>query len=250
MNKIESQKISAAHDEFSDKLVSDKINEKTMTEENLNKTMTESSATVYTRESFFERIKPYHGSFSDESLFKMIVRPFFLLINPVVAWSILIVSFCSVWVIGISLVIAQIFSAPPYLLNTAQLGYIAFGPVVGGLLGCILCGALSDPIARWMTRRNNGVYEPEFRLPLMLLLPIVSTIGYFIFGNAITQGKSPIAAAAMWGLVFVSVQVAAVSTGMFFNACQRRRTILTEPLEVLISLTLSGISASKLSSYP
>lgn len=112
-----------------------------------------------------------------------------------------------------SLVIAQIFSAPPYLLNTAQLGYIAFGPVVGGLLGCILCGALSDPIARWMTRKNNGIYEPEFRLPLMAILPVVSTIGYFLFGNLINQGKSPVAAAAMWGLVFVSVQVAAVSTG-------------------------------------
>lgn len=175
--------------------------------------MTESSTVVPVRESYLSRLKPFHGSFSDESLIKMIIRPFFLLINPVVAWSILIVSFCSVWVIGISLVIAQIFSAPPYLLNTAQLGYIAFGPVVGGSIGCILCGALSDPVARWMTRRNNGIYEPEFRLPLMLLLPIVSTIGYFLFGNLITEGKSPVGAAAMWGVVFVSVQVAAVSTG-------------------------------------
>ncbi len=102
------------------------------------------------------------------------------------------------------------------MLDTAQLGYIAFGPVVGGSIGCILCGALSDPVARYMTRKNNGIYEPEFRLPLMLLLPVVSTIGYFLFGNLITQGKSPVAAAAMWGLVFVSVQVAAVSTGTLF----------------------------------
>lgn len=115
-----------------------------------------------------------------------------------------------------SLVISQIFAAPPFLLNTAQLGYIGFGPVVGGFIGCILCGFLSDPVARWMTRRNNGIYEPEFRLPLMALLPIVSTIGYFLFGNLIIQGKSPVAAAAMWGLVFISVQVAAVSTGTFF----------------------------------
>jgi hypothetical protein len=120
-----------------------------------------------------------------------------------------------VWVIGISIVIAQIFSAPPFLLNTAQLGYIGAGPTVGGFLGCILCGALSDPIARYFTRRNNGIYEPEFRLPLMALLPVVSTIGYFCFGNLITEGKSPVAASAMWGLVFVAVQVAAVSTGAY-----------------------------------
>ncbi|KPM34784.1 hypothetical protein AK830_g11791 [Neonectria ditissima] len=158
----------------------------------------------------------------------MLTRLFFIWINPAVTWSILMVSFCSVWVIGISLVIAQIFSAPPYLLNTAQLGYIAFGPVISGSIGCIICGALSDPVARWMTKRNNGIYEPEFRLPLMLLLPFVSTIGYFLFGNLITEGKSPVAAAAMWGIVssralepaaflvvFFSVQVAAVSTGAY-----------------------------------
>ncbi|KAH8645576.1 major facilitator superfamily domain-containing protein [Ilyonectria robusta] len=182
---------------------------------NSNDTATEISTAAPAREHYLGRMKPYHGSFSDESLLKMLTRPFFVLINPAVAWSILMVSFCSVWVIGISLVIAQIFSAPPYLLNTAQLGYIAFGPVIGGSIGCIICGALSDPVARWMTKRNNGIYEPEFRLPLMLLLPFVSTIGYFLFGNLITEGKSPVAAAAMWGVVFVSVQVAAVSTGAY-----------------------------------
>lgn len=182
--------------------------------ESLEKTVTEPSTTAPpARENYLERMQPYHGSFSDESLLKMISRPLFVLINPVVAWSVLMISFCSVWVIGISLVIAQIFAAPPYLLNTAQLGYIGFGPVVGGSIGCLVCAALSDPVARWMTRRNNGIYEPEFRLPLMAMLPFVSTIGYFVFGNVITEGKSPVTAAAMWGVVFVSVQVAAVSTG-------------------------------------
>jgi len=139
-------------------------------QERFEKTVTETTVATNIRESFFSRIKPFHGSFSDESLIKMIVRPFFLLVNPVVSWSILIVAFSSVWVIGISLVVAQVFSAPPFLLNTAQLGYISAGPTVGGFLGCILCGALSDPVARWLTRRNNGIYEPEFRLPLILPL--------------------------------------------------------------------------------
>lgn len=87
--------------------------------------------------------------------------------------------------------------------------------MVGGLLGCIACGSICDPLARYLTRKNNGVYEPEFRLPMMIVVPIVSTIGYFLFGNLIQQGQSPVAAAVLFGLVFVSVQFAAVSTGAY-----------------------------------
>jgi hypothetical protein len=181
----------------------------------LEKSATVSTTATYTREPFLSRMKPYHGSFSDDSVLKMIIRPFFVLLNPAITWSIIMIAFTSVWIIGISLVIAQIFAAPPYLLNTAQLGYIGAGPVVGGVLGCIFCGLVSDPVARWLTRRNNGIYEPEFRLPLMILLPVVSGIGYFMFGNLITKGQSPIAASAMWGLTFVSLQITAVSTGTY-----------------------------------
>jgi hypothetical protein len=86
---------------------------------------------------------------------------------------------------------------------------------VGGLLGCIACGLICDPVARYLTRKNNGVYEPEFRLPMMVVVPIVSNIGYFLFGNLIQQGQRPVGASIMFCLVFVSVQFAAVSTGAY-----------------------------------
>lgn len=196
--------------------ISEEKNTSTATqEERLERTATVSTTATLTREPVLSRMRPYHGSFSDEHLLTMLIRPFFVLLNPTITWSIILVALTSAWIIGISLVIAQIFSAPPYLLNTAQMGYISAGPCVGGLLGCIFCGATSDPVARWLTRRNSGVYEPEFRLPLMAGLPVFSTIGYFLFGNVITQGQSPIAAAALWGLAFVSIQVAAVSTSAY-----------------------------------
>ncbi|KAK5219672.1 hypothetical protein LTR72_008056 [Exophiala xenobiotica] len=174
-----------------------------------------SARAVPGREPVLQRLKPYHGTYSDEPLWRMILKPFFVLLNPIASWSILIVSFASLWVIAISLVVAQIFSAPPYLFNTAEVGYISAGPMVGGFAGCALCGLISDPIARWLTRKNKGVYEPEFRLPMMILVPVVSAIGYFSFGGIITEGKSAVAAAAMWGVTFVAVQVAAVSTGAY-----------------------------------
>ena len=100
-------------------------------------------------------------------------------------------------------------------MDAAQLGYIAAGPVVGGVLGCILCGWISDPIVRWISRQNNGVYEPEFRLPLMAGVPISCGIGYFLFGYFAAKGASPVGSAAMWGVAFVSVQMAQVSAGAY-----------------------------------
>lgn len=167
------------------------------------------------RETYFQRIKPFHGVFTEDALWKMIVGPFYVLLNPTVLWACVIIAFTQVWVIVISFCIAQAFSVPPFLLNTAQQGYVSAGPLVGGLLGCIACGLICDPLARYLTRKNNGIYEPEFRLPMMIFVPLVSTIGYFLFGNLIQQGQSPVGASVMFGLVFVSVQFCAVSTGAY-----------------------------------
>ena len=191
----------------------------------LTKIQTQGSSVAKPRMSFAQRMKPYRETYTSESLVKMILRPIFVLINPVVSWSILVIGFTSVWVIGISFVVAQIFAAPPYLLDAAQLGYIAAGPVVGGVLGCILCGWVSDPIVRWISRRNNGVYEPEFRLPLMAGVPISCGIGYFLFGYFAANGASAVGSAAMWGVAFVSVQMAQVSAGAYLVDAFRKISV-------------------------
>ena len=174
---------------------------------------TASTGGEHRRETFLQRLKPFHGTFSNQSLWKMILRPFLVLINPLVLWYILIVSFTTAWVIVISFCIAEAFAGPPYSLSIAQQGYMSIGPIVGSLLGCIACGLVCDPLARYFTSKNHGIYEPEFRLPMFTVAPIVSTIGYFLFGNLIAQGESPVGASAMFGLVYVSVQFAAVSAG-------------------------------------
>ena len=167
------------------------------------------------RETFLQRLKPFHGTFSNQSLWKMVLRPFLILFNPLALWYILIVSFTTAWVIVISFCIAEAFAGPPFSLTIAQQGYMSVGPIAGGLLGCVACGLVCDPLARYCTRKNNGIYEPEFRLPMFTAAPIVSTIGYFLFGNLIAQGQSPVGASAMFGLVYVSVQFAAVSAGAY-----------------------------------
>jgi hypothetical protein len=158
---------------------------------------------------------PVNGTYTDESIIKMVVRPFFILLNPAVVWAVVLIAFPTLWLVGISFVIAQIFSAPPYLLNTTDLGYLSAGPVVGGTLGCILCGWISDPIVKYISRRNNGTYEPEFRLVIMVFATLCSVIGYFLFGNLIVQGKSAVGIAAIWAIMVASVQFVTVAVGSY-----------------------------------
>lgn len=137
------------------------------------------------------------------------------MINPAVIWAVLLLSFPTLWLVGINVVIAQIFASPPYLLDAADLGYLSAGPLVGGTLGCLLCGFIADPIIKWISRRNHGVYEPEFRLLLIFGLAFFSTLGYFMFGNLIGQGKSPAGMAAIWSVIVVTIQFASMAVGTY-----------------------------------
>lgn len=74
-------------------------------------------------------------------------------------------------------------------------------PLLGvALIASPLSGWSADAIAKFMARRNNGVFEPEFRLTLMIPATIFSTIGFLGFGMSAAQGL-PIA----WPMTFMSI---------------------------------------------
>ncbi|KAH9204674.1 major facilitator superfamily domain-containing protein [Leptodontidium sp. 2 PMI_412] len=168
----------------------------------------------HTRHSFLKRIKPWSTTYSDTSLLNMCIRPFMVMLNPCILWAIVFIAFTQLWNVVTSLVIAQIFSPPPYLLNTAQIGYMQTGPMVLGFLTCIFCGAFSDRICIYLSKRNHGVYEPEFRLLLNGLAPIFCS-GWFLFGHFTEAGVSPVAASAFWGIGFVSSMICLNAVGTY-----------------------------------
>lgn len=124
-------------------------------------------------------------------------------------------AFPTLWLVAINLLVAQIFSAPPYLLNTAELGYMSAGPAIGGFLGSVAAGIMSDPLIEWASRRNNGTYEPEFRLMLLIPAIIVSAIAYFPFGYLATEGKGPVIMATLWGFGGAALQFIMTAVGTY-----------------------------------
>ncbi|KAM0812530.1 putative Major facilitator superfamily domain-containing protein [Seiridium cardinale] len=174
-----------------------------------------SGSVAIPRKSYIARLNPYSTTYTDEPLWKLILGPILILYHPAVIWAVLLMAFPTLWLIMINLVTAQIFSVPPYNLDTAQLGYFAAGPTIGGAVGSLIAGGVSDPIIKFFTRRNGGVYEPEFRLFLIIPALVLSCVGYFLFGPMVEAGKSPVAMSALYGIVTGGLQFIMMSVGTY-----------------------------------
>ena len=53
---------------------------------------------------------------------------------------------------------------------------------IGGIIGTAVAGKISDVIVKAMSRRNGGVYEPEFRLVMAVPVAIATAIGLMGYG--------------------------------------------------------------------
>lgn len=111
------------------------------------------------------------------------VRPFVLFSYPAVLWSAAVYS-CSIgWLMVISETMAIIYRDPSsYNFTSLQTGLVYIAPFIGGVLGTGVAGKISDIIVRAMSRRNGGLYEPEFRLVMAIPIMVATCIGLMGFG--------------------------------------------------------------------
>jgi hypothetical protein len=69
-------------------------------------------------------------------------------------------------------------------LKPDQLAYINLPGSFVNLFTSIFSGIFSDWLIKFLSRRNNGIYEPEFRLLLMIPATIFSTMAFLLLGPA------------------------------------------------------------------
>jgi hypothetical protein len=112
--------------------------------------------------------------------------------------------------------LAQIFSPPPYGLSVAQNGYFFTGALIGGILGTV-SGPLCDFAARFLARRNKGIYEAEFRIPICAIAVALFAVGWFTFSWALAHpAKSHIYLCSFcYGCVACGTAVAGTSGGLY-----------------------------------
>ncbi|KAF2806449.1 MFS transporter-like protein [Mytilinidion resinicola] len=157
------------------------------------------------REPYRRQLRVFRGRLSPESYWKGVIKPFPLIAYPAVLFSTIVYGSFFTWLLVISLLSATAFGSPPYNLTPSQIGLTNL-PLFGvALLGSPLSGWMADTVAKGMARRNRGVFEPEFRLTLMLVAMPLSTIGFLGFGTSV-HNHAPLA----WPLVFMSLHALSV----------------------------------------
>jgi hypothetical protein len=109
------------------------------------------------KKTFFQSLAIFTGIYSKDNIIKLVIAPFVALLNPAALYTIITSGMLQAWYVALAITQAGLFSAPPYLLNAAQLGYLSVGPLVGGLLGSFIIGIVSDPVAKWASARNKGI---------------------------------------------------------------------------------------------
>ncbi|KAF2157018.1 MFS general substrate transporter [Myriangium duriaei CBS 260.36] len=76
------------------------------------------------------------------------------------------------------------WTSAPYNYGDAASGLMNLPTLIGSVVGCVYGGAMSDWFVKKIALRNNGIYEAEDRLWMMLLPAIISPVGLIIFGVA------------------------------------------------------------------
>jgi MFS family permease len=123
--------------------------------------------------------------YTEAPFWKILIRPVVIFWYPAVTWAFLIYGVSLTWIVVFSVVNAQIFTVPPYNFSVSQTGLISLSPFIFTILGEVISGPLNDWFCLYLTKKNRGIYEPEFRLVLMGPVLILGITGFFGFGATV-----------------------------------------------------------------
>ncbi|KAI0124661.1 major facilitator superfamily transporter [Xylariales sp. AK1849] len=137
------------------------------------------------KKTYLQSLAVFDDRKTDEGYFKLLFRPLPLFAQPAFLWACLIQGTMIGWTVFIGVVLAAIFLGPPLFWDEVSTGYAYVGPFVGALLGFVIAGTLSDWSAKYLTKLNGGIYEPEFRILLVIPQLVFGCMG--LYGFAITS---------------------------------------------------------------
>ena len=114
------------------------------------------------------------------------------------------------------------------------MGYIYIAPAIGALLSYIISIYTSDPICLFLGRRNNFIYEPEFRIFLIIPAFLTGVPGIIAYGySTTTPGLTWLVPSFVYALVTFAVVISATSTYAYVLDANREISV-----EMMVAVSL------------
>ncbi|KAL1606188.1 hypothetical protein SLS60_003589 [Paraconiothyrium brasiliense] len=171
------------------------------------------------KETYRDKLRLFRGRLSPESFWRGVWKPVPLIAYPAVLFSTVVYGTYFTFLLTISVLAVTALSMPPYNLNPAQIGLTNVPLLVVGFIGSPLSGWMADWAAKFMARRNNGVFEPEFRLVLMLVAVPFATVGFIGFGYSLHNAASIYQVMAFFSIYSFSVPFASQASLTYVIDC-------------------------------
>lgn len=169
--------------------------------------------------TFKQSLALFNGRKTDETFWKLLLRPLPLFLQPAFLWACLIQGLMIGWTVFIGVIMAQFFIGPPLWWGEVRTGYAYTAAFIGAIAGFVIAGALSDWSARAMTKWNNGIYEPEFRIVLVIPQLIIGCAGLYGFGitvDGLLEDKYHYTVPlAFFGLEVAGMVIGAVASSLY-----------------------------------
>ncbi|KAJ5548430.1 hypothetical protein N7513_005664 [Penicillium frequentans] len=112
-----------------------------------------------------------------KQLCRYVITPLHLALFPITLFASLGVMSGSACLLVLNLTESEGFSRAPYNFSTASVGFTNFALMGGGVVGLAAAGPLSDWVSMVLTKRNNGVREPEMRLLTFIPFVAIAVVG-------------------------------------------------------------------------
>lgn len=141
-----------------------------------------------------------HGK-KKENPIRLFLQPFPMFLAPPVLLTTIVFGLTIGWTVLTSIVVPNVYMAPPRLWESWQVGLINFGPLVGLLIGLPLGGLTADLLSKAAAKRSNGAHDPRSRLPALILGGLISPSGCIVIGYTLERDLHWMGAAVGWGMV-------------------------------------------------
>ncbi|KAJ5174677.1 uncharacterized protein N7482_000554 [Penicillium canariense] len=160
--------------------------------------------TIPTRSQVGDRVKMDYGEYfkglftlnitkgaKEKGVFKffayLLVLPLPLLLVPGVLIASIMYGAVLGGIVVISTLSPSLFSPPPYLFTSSELGLFTLSSFIGIVIAWPIAGPLTDILSRWLRKRNGNVHKPEHRLPALIFPFLVCPVGLVVFGYTVAR---------------------------------------------------------------